>query len=185
MIELKNKSIELEFIKNLSWPEVFEIWRGNEEGRPNWEEHFKSRGFDSWEEWRMKYAEPLQCPKAKWGLYRLKNPVRDMPLFHGGPFRTWIDKYYKDSDSLTFAELIELSELQNNPTINDMVKNFPNSTTISGMVVEGEIFIIEGMHRCCALTLINQKGLAYSGDVFIALAESPGGKLPPVGLFKK
>jgi hypothetical protein len=185
MFDLKNKDIKLEFIKNLSWPEVFEIWRQNEEGGQNWIEHFKSRGFDTWEEWRMRYAEPFRCPEANWGLYRLKNPVRDLPSFWGGPFRSWKEKFYKDRDSMTFQELAATSEIQTHGTVNDMVKSFPNPTTLSGMVVDGEVYIIEGTHRCLALALMNQRGLAHEGEVFLTLAESPGGKLPVVGLFKK
>ncbi len=182
---LNNKIIELELIKNLSWPEVFEIWRQNEEGRKNWENHFKPRGFDTWEEWRMRYAEPFKCPEAKWGLYKMKNPVRDMPSFRGGPFQGWKEKFYKDKDSLTFQELVGLPEIQAHEAANDMVKNFPNPTTISCMSVDGEIYVIEGMHRGCALALMNKRDLTYDGEVFLALAESPGGQLPIVGLFKK
>lgn len=42
-----NSKIELEFIKDLTWPEVFEVWRQNEENRKNWKQHYAERGFGS------------------------------------------------------------------------------------------------------------------------------------------
>jgi len=185
-MDIGNKQIQLEFIKNLSWPEVFEIWRKNEKSRPNWEKHFKSRGFSSWEEWRSKYAEAFRCAEAKWVLYKITNPVRDVPLFYGGPFRAWIERFYKDKKTMTFRRLADLPDIQVHQGTDEMVANFPKDTKITGLIVDGEIYIIEGMHRCAALALMNQRGLKHDSDVFITLAQSPSTKLPPVvGGFKK
>jgi hypothetical protein len=182
---LNNKSVELEFIKDLTWDEVFNIWKKNEGSRENWQEVAKKRGFNSWEEWRIEYAKVFRCQEAKWSFYKIKNPVRDVPTFFGGPFRTWIEKYYKEKESLTFSQLIKIPELHEHKTVNDMTKNFPVSTELTGMVVDNEIFIIEGMHRCCALALMNEQKIAYDEPIFISLAESPGGKLPPTGHYQK
>lgn len=180
-----NSKIELEFIKNLTWPEVFEVWRQNEENRENWKQHYTERGFDSWEEWRMKYAEPFRCAEAKWALYKITNPVRDIVYFYGGPFRSWKERFYKQNDTLSFEQLADLSEIQQHGGTNEILNNFPENTILTGMVADKQIYIIEGMHRSSALALMNKRGLNFTGEVYIALAESPGGKLPIIGGFKK
>ncbi len=180
-----NPKIELEFIKDLGWAEVFEIWRQNEEPRQNWKDYYTSKGFSSWEEWRTEYTEPFRCPEAKWVLYKMIDPVRDIIYVNGGPFRSWKEQLYGEKDSLTFKELADLPESQKRLNAEDFLKNFPKSTTITGMIVGGEIYIIEGMHRCLAMALANQERMKLETEVFIALAESPGGKLPIIGGFKK
>lgn len=182
---MSNPDIKLEFIKDLTWGEVFEFWRTNEEDRPNWQEHWKSRGFNSWQEWRMEYAGPFRCPEAKWSFYEIKNPVRNVPFFYGGPFRSWIERFYKSGNPLTFAQLAELPDIQRHQGTNEMVANFPKDSIITGLIVDGEVYIIEGMHRCAALALMNQRGLKHDNKVSIALAESPGGILPVVGRSQK
>jgi len=95
---------KFEYVKPLTWQEVFAIWRENEAGNPNWEAHYKERGFNSWEEWRSAYAEPLKCAGREWELYKILDPMQSMPKFHGGPFRGWKEKYYGEDNFPTFAQ---------------------------------------------------------------------------------
>ncbi len=61
---------QLRKIKTLSWNEVFEIWRSNEEGRENWNELILRRGFPSWETWRMTYANEFKLLTLNWELFK-------------------------------------------------------------------------------------------------------------------
>src|SRR5690349_9801703 len=81
-------------MRPLPWSEVWEIWRTNEANRAAWTQHFTSRGFKSWEEWRQNYINDFHCAERQWQLYRIVNPLQSIPNFHGGPFRTWIERYY-------------------------------------------------------------------------------------------
>ncbi|MCX6763130.1 MAG: hypothetical protein NTZ97_00120 [Candidatus Moranbacteria bacterium] len=172
----------LKLVKPLKWEEVFDIWRQNEASDPKWMEHYKSRGFATWEAWRETYAVPFKCAEADWGFYVITNPLQDIPNFCGGPFRGWKENHYGEKDTMTFAKLANLDHFQNFYKTEDIIKNFPNGTIISGMEVDGDIYIIEGMHRCLAIALAKKRGLDMPIDIKIALAKSPQGKLPLVGM---
>lgn len=176
---------EFEYIKSVTWKEVFDMWRDNEAHQQKWIEEYRERGFDSWEEWRKTYTEPLGCEQGEWSLYRIVHPMETIPTLQGGPFRTWIEQYYNGEQGLTFSKVMEQSELQNHEKINQLAKNFPEETSLIGLVTSGSIVIIEGMHRCCALTLVANRGEKIESDVSIALAEFRGEKLPTLGQVRK
>ena len=72
MNSLKIDPKEFECIKPVPWNEVFSMWRETEADRENWIEHYKNKGFSSWEEWRTaEIVEPLKLKDKKWGLYKL------------------------------------------------------------------------------------------------------------------
>ncbi|MBU1180456.1 hypothetical protein KJ885_05940, partial [Patescibacteria group bacterium] len=100
----KNK---LKYIKPLNWKDVFEIWRKNESYENKWEAHYKGRGFNSWEEWRKTYTEPLGLDELSWSLFEIKNPLKIIPEFRGGPFHSWSKYFYLGESHPTFRTLIE------------------------------------------------------------------------------
>ena len=77
---------QLTHLGDLTWPDVFEIWRKNEADSEAWRTAYTARGFDSWAAWRMSYAEPLKLPTLSWALYQVDEPVATVPQFFGGPF---------------------------------------------------------------------------------------------------
>lgn len=184
-LNFNDKNLNLEFIKNLSWQEVFDIWRSNEENKPGWQETAKNKGYENWEEWRINYFDVFKCREAKWALYEIKNPLEVVPRFHGGPFRTWIEKFYNGEFLPTFSRLVEFKQIQKHPTIMVMADDFYADTTLTGLILGGEIYIIEGTHRCCALALIAKENKPLNHKIFIALAEYLGDKLPEMVSFNK
>ena len=80
----------LTFIRDLTWPEVFEIWRANEEHLEKWKELYTKRGFGTWEAWRKNLIAPMELESRSWKLYRIEQPAKTVAGFHGGPFRGWI-----------------------------------------------------------------------------------------------
>lgn len=184
MIELPN--IELKFIKPSSWPDVFEIWRQNED-YPNshWIAHWQERGFKSWDDWRNTYLEPLDLKELEWGLYEITEPFKAIPLFHGGPFRSWIEKFYQGVEYPTFSDLATMPEIQAHQGIIKILANFPPQTTISAVVINGEAYVVEGMHRCAALALATRQKIAFNIKLYVALAQYNKKELPQVGRNKK
>lgn len=175
----------LEFIKDLSWRDVFEIWRENEEGRENWKRVWKEKGFDSWEEWRMRYAESFKLPDRTWRLFRVREPLATVPKFCGGPFRAWVERFYGDSSDPTFAELAKHEEIINHDGVRDIMNRFPEKTTVSAIETRSGITVVEGMHRCSAISLAASENHPVQTDFMLALGSEIPGDLPVVGKFRK
>jgi len=186
MLNLKDKQIKLGLIKDLTWPEVFEIWRKNED-YPNshWISHWQSRGFKSWEEWRQTYVQPLGLSDLKWQLFYLPEPLIALPFCHGGPFRSWVELYYHGQTTPSFASLALDPEVEKNSGVQFMLKNFPAQTIISGVVINGKIIIVEGMHRAAALAVAAKNWVKLKTEIKLALAIHNKNELSIVGHFKK
>lgn len=172
-------------IRSLTWDEVFDLWRQNED-TPRWEAVYTTRGFATWAEWRMTYADPWRCPELRWALYRIDSPTDVVPQFIGGRFRTWVEKYYGKRYSPTFSELIQHPELSHHANIDSMMRDFPRETTITALFHRGENavaapMVIEGMHRCCAIAKAAALSHPINAELFVAMAESPDKTLPVLG----
>lgn len=179
-------SQNIKLIRKLKWEEVFTFWYKSEGKRENWIELAKKRGFASWAEWRLNsYAIPLGCRDADWGLYTVSNPTQTISKFFGGPFRTWVEKFYNGKEKMLFAELALLPEIKSQNAVAEMAKNFPQDKVITCLAVGNEIFTIEGMHRSCALALKNQRGEELKNNLQFAIGISSLKKLPVVGNIDK
>lgn len=179
MITLDSK--QFEHIRVLTWEEVFDTWRQNEASNPAWIEHYKSKGFSSWEEWRNATHRPIKGGERKWHLYRVVNPLESVPTFRGGPFKSWKQMYFEGKDSPRFSELISHPDLQHHNGLEKLIADFLKATTISGLMAGGDIYTIEGMHRCCAMALAVQRGLHLTTKLSLMLAEYPEPSLPELG----
>lgn len=175
----------LEKIKSVTWDEVFEIWKQNEASELHWIELYKKRGFKSWEEWRINYLKPLGLSKLSWDLYKIKNPLKTIPNFFGGPFKAWKEIFYKKRKTIKFSKLAKLPEIKIHQGILKIKENFPRKTDLIGIIVNGKIHIIEGMHRSAAVALLKEEKKELESEIYIALAEYPANDLPIVGQFLK
>jgi len=182
---MKNILANLEYIKDLAWSEVFEIWRADEEGSAAWEAHWRERGFDSWEEWRERYVGPLKLRERGWKLYRVIEPAKTVPLWRGGPFKSWVEKFYDGEAAPAFEELMKKPELREHDGLRRMAKDFPKETTVSAVMTDDGIVVVEGMHRCCAVTLGAAEGRDVAKSFYLALGDHLPGELEVVGRFKK
>ena len=170
----------LTLIEPLTWDQVFALWRDGEAALPRWINHYKSGGFASWDEWRSNTLKDVQYATLSWKLFRLENPVDSVPHFSGGPFRAWIKNYYQGRRTRTFEELAQDPKIQNNAIVKEMAAAFPAATNLVGLQVNGQIFIIEGMHRCCALAVMAAQKMELRSEVRIALAPYAG-EIPEMG----
>ncbi len=62
-----------------------------------------------------------------------------------------------------------------------LYENFPGATTLSGLLTDQGIVIIEGMHRSCALALAAQNHKTVTTEIKICLADTRGEVLPLTG----
>ena len=179
----KNMDEKIKLIRKCEWEEVFLNWYENEGKKPNWINLAKERGFASWAEWRVKgYARRFECAKADWGLYEITDPSIVVSNWFGGPFRTWIEKYYKDEKTKSFAELASNSDIVNYAPIRPMTENYPKDSVITALELnDGRIFVIEGMHRSCALAMMSKEGKPFPDKLIFTIGKSSLSELPPAG----
>lgn len=175
----------LEKIKSATWNEVFEIWKQNEANEPHWIELYKNRGFNSWEDWRINYIKPLGLSELSWDLYKINKPLETVPNFFGGPFKAWKEIFYKKRKTLKFSKLAKLPEIKMHQGILKIKENFPQKTAFIGIIVNGRIHIIEGMHRSAAVALLKEEKRELKSEIIIALSKYPTADLPVVGQFLK
>ena len=167
-------------IKDCTWELVFSAWTENEATNPDWQELAKKRGYDSWEDWRLSaYAKPFQLLKANWALFEIENPAEFINECFGGPFSAWKKHFYGDSDYLSFSELAELKAIQEYDKFSQIMQNYPKeSITIIVELNNSRRFVIEGMHRSCALALMHKKGVVIPEKLVFAIAKINLDKLP-------
>lgn len=173
-----------EFIKTLTWDEVFEFWRANEESNPAWIRHWQSKGFATWEDWRRTFAEPWHCEKRQWELCKVINPLDIVLDWHGGPLRTFRKYFYQGQDFATFKDIVTGPNIQQHPGYQKMLRmfdDFPGTTTMSAFLTDQGIVMAEGMHRGCALALAALNHKSITAEIFLAVADARGETLAPAG----
>lgn len=173
----------IKLIRQCEWEEVFLNWYKSEGENPQWNALAKERGFASWADWRLRgYAKRFKCDKAKWSLYEIRNPSQTVLNWYGGPFRTWIEKYYNGKNTISFSKLTSRQDVVSIPSIRSIKENYPKETIISALKLkDGRFFIVEGMHRTCALALMAKEGRPLVGKLIFAIGDSNMNELAPAG----
>jgi len=167
-------------IKKLSWSDVFDIWRQNEENSEHWQKYWKAKGFESWEAWRNHTHANLHGETLSWTLYKVEDPAKTVLQFLGGPFRSWTKWFYLNNTHPSFTDIVQHPGIQNHRAILELIDSFPSPTTITGVKTSDGIVVIEGMHRTCALALSIVQNRPITPKLYIALADFPG-ELPLLG----
>lgn len=170
----------IHFLKDISWDDVFGFWRDAEATRPEWIQLYTERGFANWEAWRAHHINPLRLPERTWRLYSIEDPLSVVPSFWAGPHKSWIRRHYAGRSTMLFRELATLPAIKKNEKINQLITDFPESTTIIGLQTDEGVVIVEGMHRCCAVSVVAAEGRRLEGEMRLALADARGEKLPIV-----
>lgn len=136
----------------ISWRALLKRWRDGEIKDDEWTRYWKNTGFASWEEWR----KPLIDFGAaqKWMLYDIKDPLKTVPRFFSGPFKDWRRLYFKGQFSVKFSTLVKKRGVGKSTKIRKLLNDFPTQTTLFGVLHDSRVFIVDGMHRSCALSLI-------------------------------
>lgn len=174
----------LEKIKDLSWPDVFEIWRKTEEPLEHWQKLWKEKGFASWQAWRQATHANLRGQELSWALYRVANPVAEIPNWRGGMFHGWAKWYYPAlaEQPPRFKDLLAHPGVNNHQYVREIANNFPPKTTVTAIRLKnGEIVVVEGMHRCCAVALAAHNQTPIKSEITVVLADWPLDEPPRLG----
>lgn len=179
MLKIPTKQKSLEFVRPISWAEIFASWKKGEANQKSWKKHWESRGFNLWDEWRESYIAPLEPEKREWFLYKITNPLQDIPELYAVPSKAWIEKAYAGKKTLRFKDILHLSVIADNEKISDIRRSFPQKTMLTGVVHGENIILYEGMHRAAAVASWNQEQ-KFTAQVFIALTELDNKKEIPI-----
>lgn len=114
-----------------------------------------------------------------WKRYQITD-LKEVLGFYGGPFRSWIQKYYGDNKIIPFKELVEKVELQRDHNIQEIIANFPKKSVLMALKKDDKIIIMDGMHRCSAAALASIQGKTLDTSLQIVMAEY-NAELPLMG----
>lgn len=173
----------MQLIRPCSWEEVFLSWYQNEGENPNWIKLAQERGFASWADWRINgYAKRFDCANAEWGIYEIENSSEAIASWYGGPFRTWIERFYDGAITKTLAELADHPGILEHKGVRSISESYPRETMITALELsDGRMMVIEGMHRACALALMRKEGRPFEGTLKFLIGKSSLSTLPPAG----
>ena len=169
----------MEFIKDVTWKEVFGSWQKGEASNPSWVElATKVKGFPDWESWRLATANDLKADEKEWRLFRFTDPFNEIPQMLVGPYSGWQSRL-PEKNKYSFEELIEIPEqyefFSQHSGVMSLMDSLPFSTTMIGLRCEdsGGIVCIDGHHRATAMAIIKKqaKKIDFSSvaiDIFIA-----------------
>ncbi|MBU3901518.1 hypothetical protein KJ590_01435 [Patescibacteria group bacterium] len=170
---------DLIFVKNTTWPEVFEGWRGREANDPGWINcAVNIKGWPDWESWRRYTAARFGAERREWKIYRITDANKVVPAILVGPYTGWQNRL-PVKNALSFAGMLAIpknyEEFRKNDKVLGMIKNFPASTQFIGAIRldNNKIVCLEGHHRAVAIALAVKNGqqLKSSNDITIALCE--------------
>lgn len=155
-----------------TWSEVMGRWQNDEIHRAEMSTVWKERGYRTWEEWRLHRSHLLGLPDREWVHVHVDEPSEAVPQWWGGPFQTWIDKYYADHAlSEQFSTLVQHPEVASKKRIRDVMKDYPAVAQLVGLIWHNRVLVFEGMHRSCALALSVAEGHPIATDLSIALTD--------------
>ncbi len=173
---MRNKTTDnLQQVGPVTWPTLFRAWEKREASQAGWIRHYRGRGYASWREWRTTAYADLKPQQRQWTLYRVQQPELVVPGWCGGPFRGW-RKHYR-GHMITFRTLSQRRLIQNNGKVKSIIRKFPTTTQMLGVIWRGKIVVIEGMHRACAVVLAARQGKKINTSMTIALTPWSG-RLP-------
>lgn len=159
----------LEFIRDMTWEEVFATWEQVEEGY--WDKLIAERGFANWKEWRQRYLAPFLPETRSWGLYLIHEPEATIPDFWVGPYPGWKKYFPAGAGEAHFSDLITNKDLPENDKIAAITRYFPEETTMMGIKHKDEVVLLDGTHRAAAITLAGSQNKKIASAVFIMLAD--------------
>lgn len=167
-----DSNIELKKISDVSWKDVFEYWRQNEESSLEWKKHWMSRGYNSWHSWRLSYVDKLGLQDEQWELFEIIDPIKTIPNFMGGFFKGWQKEIYGNKKTMIFSEIAKSVNVLQNKKIISIMEDFPRETYLIGINMNKKIYILEGMHRCSAVSVLSSRG-EYLRDskIYIAIVK--------------
>jgi hypothetical protein len=153
----------MKFLRNTTWQKIYEEWQKSE--AEIWQKHFTNRKHESWSQFRDPQIQELSLPDLTWKLYELD--PSEIPALHCGPFPKW-QELVKELGDDTFKTLSTAPHFKDHPKVIDLKKHFPPEIQL--IATNSQIpQLIEGHHRCIALTQLLFKNTPPNTKITLAL----------------
>jgi len=172
----------MEFLKDISWNEVFRNWKNREGGNPGWIKcATEVKGWPDWESWRKFSASLVHAKDRDWELYRFTDPMKEIPEMLVGPYMAW-QKDLPKANVLSFDRFLDypdkIRQFANHDGVAAIMQSLPFEASLIGLVRgdNKKIVCFEGNHTAVAVALAKRLGkeIDFSGvEVTIALAFIP------------
>jgi hypothetical protein len=157
----------MKFVRNITWQEVFEIWRKSESMNPEWILcATQKKGWESWELWRKYSASQIYAEYRTWKLFECNNPMNEIPAMLLGPYTAW-QSQLEEKNKISFKDFLDIPKQMNkwkkNKKVSSLSKEIPFSTEFIGIVREDnkKIVCLEGHHRAMAFALAKKTRERY------------------------
>jgi len=170
---------DLEYQDSKHFADILRIWKESESGI-GWEEHFKSRGFSSWMEWRAQYFSGLGLFNCQFDVFEISEPLLWIPQLYCGSFTSW-HQLCPDRTEATFENVLEenfnyFSEHLKVRTILEKYQQGEDYTLIGlrgKFLGKDRIMLLEGNHRGIAAAMMLKEGcfVEFNSNVSIAIAD--------------
>lgn len=165
----------LSLVGPTTWSAIWRRWSWEEGRLKKWRNHFQRQGFRSWSEWRQAVVvTPFGLPRRRWTLYKVVDPGV-IAKWLGGPFPRWVAGPYRGAQSRSFNWLAAHGQTTEEKK-KIIKKNLPKTIYFFGLIYQGQIVVLDGMHRSLAIAARVKAGLPVKSKIVIALASTK--KLP-------
>ena len=176
---------DLEFIKSVTKEEVLENWKKTEENLEHWQNLWQAGGHTSWEDWRARTHTALFAKNLTWNLYKVPSPLVNVPEWRGGMFNAWNKWFYPvfSEKPPKLKDFIAHPGVHNHWYVREMARSFKGTETtlIAIHSPDGNVYVVEGMHRTCAIALMAHEKVPLNINVYVMVAEWPENEPPKLG----
>lgn len=170
--------------QKLTTDEVFEVIRIADDV-PHWESVWKAKKHESWESWRKTHFKPILNKELDWTFVEIASPLIEVPQWRGCMTPTWNTWAYGNflEKPPRLKDLITNPFVQNHWYIKEMAQNFKGNLTMMTLLKtpNNDIYVLEGMHRACALSIIAQNNDKLNCRLLAAMANWPESEPPKLG----
>ena len=166
-------------IRKLSWDEVFDGWRKQEEEL--WRPVYEGFGWDSWAAWRKMMIADLNLEKRTWTEEILEDPHSAIPSYAIGGWNGWKKYRPAGKDSASFADIAtppqlgeqsydgaERIDIRTNEKIQPLIGRVSDATIIA-LRCDKVIAVLDGTHRCAAIAIEAHDSAPLSKGIFTML----------------
>jgi hypothetical protein len=158
----------------ISWAEVQKKWQDDE--IKVWHDFYTAKGFSSWEKWRQTYITPLKLANRNWQLRSIL--TEEILNYYCGAFKGWLE-ISNTVNSRQFKHLAKAKQFKNNKKITKIKNNFPHKIQLIAVIKNNQTYIIEGNHRCLALSQLLLEDIFTNTSISCAVTKLDSNKKHP------
>lgn len=154
-------------IRDISWTEIQENWHQSEDNEI-WQDFYKKKGFQSWEDWRWARQKLLRLADRHWILEKPDHVIEEVRGMFCDATTRWTD-FYTHREQSTFGHLKDHPDFLKHARVQYIRENFPHGSQMIGLRNKSRIILPDGHHRATAIA--GMDGSFPVPDVNFAIAD--------------